>query len=77
MFSSIGSFANANPDAIRQIGMGFAVLSVTFMSAGAVALLAALGPAGWLIAGVGALAAAKYLEISKENIVYREKIAGL
>jgi hypothetical protein len=58
MFTSIGSFANANPDAIRQIGMGFAGLSVSLMGAGGLALLAALGPAGWMTLGVGALASA-------------------
>jgi hypothetical protein len=58
MFESIGKFANENPDSIRQIGYGLAALSVTFMSAGAIALLAAIGPAGWLVVGVGALASA-------------------
>jgi hypothetical protein len=58
MFTNIGSFANAHPDAIRQIGMGIAGLSLSLMGAGGLALLAALGPAGWMVLGVGALASA-------------------
>ena len=42
---------------IWQLGIGLGVLGAFFVGAGAAAILAAIGPAGWLILGFGALAA--------------------
>jgi hypothetical protein len=51
-----------NPDTITGIAKGLAALGVVLTGAGIVALLAALGPAGWIAAGIAgvALAAAKW-----------------
>lgn len=43
---------------IQQLGLGIAALATAFVGAGVVAMMAAIGPAGWLVLGIGALAAA-------------------
>lgn len=58
MFTNIGAFANKNPGAISDIAKGIGVLGVALVGGGAVAILAALGPAGWIAGGVIALAGA-------------------
>jgi hypothetical protein len=47
-----------NPDTLRNIATGFGIFATALVGAGAVALIAALGPAGWLVAGIGSLVAA-------------------
>lgn len=47
-----------DPKVIESIGVGILALGGAFIGAGAVALLAAIGPVGWLIAGITALGAA-------------------
>lgn len=47
-----------NADTVRRIGEGIIILGGALLGAGAVAIIAALGPAGWLVLGIGALAAA-------------------
>jgi hypothetical protein len=56
--TKIGTFASAHPDSIRQIGEGISLLGLAFIGGGGVALFAAMGPAGWLAAGVIALGTA-------------------
>ena len=53
----LDKFSRDNPEMIRQLGIGLGVLGAFFVGAGAAAILAAIGPAGWLILGFGALAA--------------------
>ena len=55
MFNAIGAFAVAHPTAMKIIGEGIAALGVAMVAAGGVAIMAALGPAGWLVLGIGAL----------------------
>jgi hypothetical protein len=47
-----------NPETLRSLGYGIAVLGASLVGAGVAGLLAAIGPAGWLVLGIGALAAA-------------------
>lgn len=47
-----------NEATIIALGKGIAILSASLVGAGGAALLAALGPAGWLVLGIGAAAAA-------------------
>lgn len=56
MFTTIGALANAHPEAIKTIAEGLAVLAGSMMAGGMVALAAAIGPAGWLVVGLAALA---------------------
>lgn len=58
MFNRIGEFANAHPTAIQYIGQGFAALGIALTAAGGAAILAALGPVGWIVGGIVALGAA-------------------
>lgn len=46
-----------NPETLQALGKGFIVMGTALVGAGAVAIIAALGPAGWFILGMGALAA--------------------
>lgn len=55
MFNNIGAFAAAHPTAIKIIGEGFAAIGVVLIGAGGLAILAALGPVGWIAAGLAAL----------------------
>ncbi|MEJ0050584.1 MAG: hypothetical protein WDN02_05160 [Methylovirgula sp.] len=47
-----------NPGTIVRIAEAIGVLGLTLIGAGAVAIIAALGPAGWIVLGIGSLAAA-------------------
>ena len=79
MFTSIGQFATAHPRAIQEIGEGFAFLGGTLVAGGITALLAMLGPVGWvaaLITGLGALAI-KFSNIVPIVKAFGEVIAGL
>jgi Phage tail lysozyme len=58
LFNVIDDWALKNPDDIRHIAQGFGFLGLTLVGAGGVAILAALGPAGWFVLGIGSLAAA-------------------
>jgi hypothetical protein len=58
MFTAIGQFANVNPDAIKSIAVGVAVLGAALVGGGLALLAAAIGPVGWLTAGIVALGAA-------------------
>lgn len=55
MFNSIGEFASTHPDAMKWIGIGIVAIGAALISAGGVALLAAIGPVGWIAAGITAL----------------------
>jgi hypothetical protein len=57
MFNRIGEFANAHPVAVQYIGQGFAALGIALTAAGGAAILAALGPVGWIVGGIVALGA--------------------
>jgi hypothetical protein len=59
-FLSIGTWSikPENAEALKNIGLGLGVLSLSLMAAGGVALFAALGVGGWLVVGVVALGAA-------------------
>ena len=43
------------PDSLRSLGTGIALLGVGLTGAGGAAILAALGPGGWLVGGIAAL----------------------
>ena len=58
VFDGIAAFAVAHPTWMKIIAEGFAALGVAMVTAGGVAILAALGPAGWLVLGIGALGVA-------------------
>ena len=45
-----------NPETLSNAGRGLAALGAVFTGAGAAAMLAAIGPAGWLIGGLAGLA---------------------
>jgi hypothetical protein len=51
-------FRSMNPDTLKHLAEGFALLGASLIAAGGVAIVAALGPAGWLVLGIGALATA-------------------
>ena len=56
--SLTGTINAAGAETISNIGKGLAVLTVALTTGGAAAILAALGPAGWLVVGLTAIAAA-------------------
>jgi hypothetical protein len=58
MFTAIAQFAKSNPEAIKNIAIGLGVLGVALMSAGVVAIIAAIGVGGWIAAGIVVLAGA-------------------
>jgi hypothetical protein len=58
MFEGIGRVANANPEAIKAIGYALAGLSAGAITGGLMLIAAAIGPAGWLVLGIPALAGA-------------------
>jgi len=58
LFTKIGNFANQHPETIEKIGKGMMVLGGALVGAGAAAILAALGPAGWIGMGLGAIGTA-------------------
>ena len=55
MFRAIGTFSNSHPGAIKLIAEGIAGLAAVMVSAGVASILAALGPAGWIAAGLTAI----------------------
>ena len=57
-FLDLSTWAQKNPETIQNIAKGFAALGVAMIGGGAAAILAAIGPAGWLTLGIGAMAAA-------------------
>jgi hypothetical protein len=67
MFNGIGAFAQQHASAVGLIGDGIAGIGVALVSTSGVAILAAIGPAGWLIGGIVALgtALAAYPEFMK------------
>jgi hypothetical protein len=81
-FLSIGTWSikPENAEALKNIGLGLGALSITLMGAGGIALLAALGPAGWMVLGVGALGAAmiafpnKWMAVVKAIDVFFDSI---
>jgi hypothetical protein len=54
-FNRIGEFAASHPTAMKILGEGVAALGAAMLTAGVVALFAAIGPVGWLILGISAL----------------------
>jgi hypothetical protein len=58
VFKSIQQFATAHPDAVLNIAKGFVVLGAALFGAGAVAIIAAIGVGGWIVAGIAAIGAA-------------------
>ena len=67
-FTSVGAFANAHPDLMKVLGVGFAGISAGLLALGIAlggsALAAALGVSGWLapaIVAVGAAAATAWV----------------
>jgi hypothetical protein len=61
VFIQLGTLAIAHPDVIANLATGITVLGAALMGGGGVAILAALGPAGWLAAGIIAAGAAMAL----------------
>jgi hypothetical protein len=56
--SITASVNGMNPETVRKFAAGLAALAVVLVGGGAVALLAAIGPAGWFVLGIGGLVAA-------------------
>lgn len=52
IFLKLGIVATQHPEAIARIAEGIAALGVALIGGGGVAILAALGPAGWLATGI-------------------------
>lgn len=52
MLNSITSMAVAHPTAVKIIGEGFAAIGIVLIGVGGLALLAAIGPFGWIAAGI-------------------------
>jgi hypothetical protein len=57
-FNNVGAFAIAHPTAMKIIGEGLAAIGVALTVAGGLAIVAALGPVGWIALGIGALGVA-------------------
>jgi len=55
IFHVISRFSDTHKDAIKAIATGLGILSVAAMGTGLAAVLAAIGPAGWVIGAVSAL----------------------
>jgi hypothetical protein len=75
MFTAIAEFASTHPDTMGAIGAGFAGLSAALIGVGGAMILAALGPAGWLIGGITGLGAALLLykdPITKWFVSFRD-----
>jgi hypothetical protein len=60
--SSINAITRAvnqtNPETLKDLGKGLAALGLALTAGGVAALIAAMGPAGWIVTGIGALVAA-------------------
>ncbi len=50
-----GEVVKLGPEKIRAIGEGIAIFGAALVGAGGVALVLALGPAGWIVLGIGTL----------------------
>lgn len=57
-FTEVGAFANAHPNTFKILGYGIAFLGSALVGGGALAIMGALGPAGWIAGGIGVLGAA-------------------
>lgn len=58
-FQGAAKIANANPEVVRHLAIGIGVLATAFTAAGAIALIVAIGPVGFIAAWIismGALA---------------------
>ena len=68
--------AKENAGVLRAVGIGVAGLGASLVGAGAVALIAALGPAGWLVLGIGGLVtglvAARQLLAGSEAVLTKD-----
>jgi hypothetical protein len=58
VFQQFGAFSAGNGEAIKSLGIGLGVLAGFLTAGGAAAILAALGPAGWIVGGLAALGTA-------------------
>jgi len=58
MFQEIGRLANEHPKIIEGIAIGLGALSAALLATGIAAVIAAIGPVGWIAAGITALIAA-------------------
>jgi hypothetical protein len=67
VFIKLGTLAIAHPDAIANIATGITVLGAALMGGGGIAMLSALGPAGWIATGIIATGAA--MALYKDPIV--------
>ena len=56
--SRFGISIKDNPEKVKRLAESITILGATLVGAGVVAIIAAMGPAGWLVLSLGALAAA-------------------
>jgi hypothetical protein len=59
---------SANPETLKNLGMGLGILAGALVGGGGAAVFAAFGPAGWLVAGIIALGGAA--------VMYRKDITA-
>jgi Phage tail lysozyme len=64
-------WAQANGPTIEKIGIGIGVLGTVMIGAGVAAILAAIGPTGWLVLGIGAFGVAfqQFPHASLDNLI--------
>jgi hypothetical protein len=67
VFIKLGTLATVHPDAIANLATGITVLGAALMGGGGIAMLSALGPAGWIATGIIATGAA--MALYKDPIV--------
>jgi hypothetical protein len=58
VFLEIAKFAQEHAGGIKLLGEGLAAVAAVFIGVGGAALLAAIGPVGWMALGIGALGVA-------------------
>jgi hypothetical protein len=58
VLTPLGHFAQTNPTAFRILGESIMVAAAALMAAGIVAVIAALGPVGWIAGGIAVLGGA-------------------
>lgn len=58
LFQEMGRIANENPKTIEAIGYGIGILAAALTVGGIATVIAAIGPAGWIAAGITVLVAA-------------------
>lgn len=56
--TGLTKFSAAHPGLMKDLGIGLGILGASLVGAGTVALIAAIGPVGWLAGGIIALGAA-------------------